>query len=175
MTLTAAALRGSIDGVAWSLLHFLWQGALIAGLLELGLLAMRRRSAQARYLVRCVGLLAMALAPPLTFVLLRASGAHAVSAGSLSAGGEPSLWHRILDGSLSTWLGCCRWLSCDRAAERRKGGIAGATKKRPGAALGAPRRFQQQMRTRKGRAISVFLPPSMTTGKHEHTDAKTEQ
>jgi GWxTD domain-containing protein len=42
-----------------ALLHFVWEGALIAALLGVMLLALRRASAQARYLASCAAILAM--------------------------------------------------------------------------------------------------------------------
>jgi uncharacterized protein (TIGR03435 family) len=61
-----------IDVAGWTLVHFLWQGALIGA----GAMLMRRvlppRSAQARYAALCVALVAMLAAPPITaFVLTR--------------------------------------------------------------------------------------------------------
>jgi beta-lactamase regulating signal transducer with metallopeptidase domain len=54
--------------LGWTLLHFLWQGALIAALFAaLRGLTGRWMSARARYAVACVGLTLMALAPILTF------------------------------------------------------------------------------------------------------------
>jgi hypothetical protein len=69
----------TIQAVGWSLIHFLWQGALVALALELVLQAMRERSARARYAARCAALGAMALLPLGTFLWLRAtSGGPAV-------------------------------------------------------------------------------------------------
>jgi hypothetical protein len=42
-----------------ALLHFIWEGALIAALLGVMLVALRRASAQARYLAACAAMLAM--------------------------------------------------------------------------------------------------------------------
>jgi beta-lactamase regulating signal transducer with metallopeptidase domain len=47
--------------LGWTLLHFLWQGAMIAALLRIALTLMRRASAEARYLASC-GAMAAALA-----------------------------------------------------------------------------------------------------------------
>jgi hypothetical protein len=41
------------EWLGWALIHFLWQGTLLAAVLASTLNAMRRRSAQARYLVAC--------------------------------------------------------------------------------------------------------------------------
>lgn len=63
----------SLHQLAWTLLHLLWQGALIAGGLALALSLLRKRSSQARYLASCVALSLIALAPVLTY---RALGAN---------------------------------------------------------------------------------------------------
>src|ERR1700678_1669729 len=48
--------------LGWTLLHSLWEGALIAGLLACGLLLSRRTSARFRYALACLALLAMPVA-----------------------------------------------------------------------------------------------------------------
>jgi|GEM_PF-5711436 len=59
-----------IEAVGLSLVHFFWQGGLLL-LLAWGLLfALRKRSAQARYLVCCLVLFAMVLAPFVTAYVL---------------------------------------------------------------------------------------------------------
>ncbi len=64
------------QALGWSLLHFLWQGALLGGLAWLLLVLLRGASAKARYAVACAALLLMVTAPVLTFLHLRAlSGA----------------------------------------------------------------------------------------------------
>jgi len=45
--------------LGWTLLHSVWQFALIAVLLSAFLAALRRRSANTRYLTACIGLVAM--------------------------------------------------------------------------------------------------------------------
>ena len=59
--------------IGWSLVHFLWQGALIALLLEIALGALQNRSSELRYTVRCIALGAMALAPVITLAVLTAN------------------------------------------------------------------------------------------------------
>lgn len=56
--------------LGWSLLHFLWQGTLVALLLAACRPALRQASAQARYLAGCVALLAMLAWPLATFAWL---------------------------------------------------------------------------------------------------------
>lgn len=48
-----------VQRLGWTLLHSVWQLVLVAILLSALLAALRRRSAEARYLVACIGLIAM--------------------------------------------------------------------------------------------------------------------
>src|SRR5262245_15386591 len=58
--------------LGWALLHSLWQGAVLAVMAAVGLYLLRRRSANARYLIGCLALLLAAVAPAVTFLFLRA-------------------------------------------------------------------------------------------------------
>jgi len=60
----------ALSALGGTLLHFLWQGLLIALLLELWLLTTRSRPARERYGARCIGLLAMLIAPLASFAWL---------------------------------------------------------------------------------------------------------
>ena len=62
-TLTSAPL---VHAVGLTLVDFVWQGAAIGVATALWLAALRRSTAEARYLAACLGLAAMALAPILT-------------------------------------------------------------------------------------------------------------
>ncbi|MEW6744215.1 MAG: M56 family metallopeptidase [Planctomycetota bacterium] len=55
--------------LGWTLLHFVWQGALVAALLWTGLRLLRGRSANARYATCCAGMIVMLLAPLATLAL----------------------------------------------------------------------------------------------------------
>lgn len=66
-----------IDAIGWTLLHFLWQGTLIAVATAAALLLLRDARPQQRYLVACAGLLLCALWPALQ-LMLRLDGALAV-------------------------------------------------------------------------------------------------
>jgi len=61
----------AIEALGWSLVHFLWQGALVALVLEVLLFALRERSSRARYALRCGALGVMGLLPLATFLWLR--------------------------------------------------------------------------------------------------------
>src|SRR3984957_483954 len=57
----------------WTLLHFLWQGALIAIILACVLALLSRQSAQPRYLASCAALVLMAILPLITFASIVAA------------------------------------------------------------------------------------------------------
>lgn len=59
-----------IDLAGWTLVHFVWQGALIAALAAVGLRLLRARTALARYALACAALGMMLAAPPITAWLL---------------------------------------------------------------------------------------------------------
>ncbi len=56
--------------LTWALLHFLWQGFVVAGVMNLLLWRLRRGRAESRYTVCLAGLLLMAACPVLTFSAL---------------------------------------------------------------------------------------------------------
>lgn len=55
--------------LGWTLVHFLWQGSLIALAHAVVVALLKRHSAQARYLAGCLALMAIALAPAVTFAV----------------------------------------------------------------------------------------------------------
>ena len=65
--------RDFLDCLGWTLLHFLWQGLVIAALLAVTLRLLRHRSANLRYLAGCGALLLMAVAPVASFYSLSQS------------------------------------------------------------------------------------------------------
>lgn len=78
-TLSVLASSGVVHAGAQTLLHFLWQGGLIAAVLWLSLWALPRAHSTARYAACCVALAAMLVAPLSTFALeLRSAGAPVV-------------------------------------------------------------------------------------------------
>ncbi|MHC4944207.1 MAG: M56 family metallopeptidase, partial [Planctomycetota bacterium] len=54
------------EALGWTLVHFMWQGALLAGLTWMVLHAMQHRSANARYATCCAAMVVMAAAPIIT-------------------------------------------------------------------------------------------------------------
>lgn len=63
-----------VANIAWVLIHFLWQGLLVAGLLYLALQMIPKRSSNARYTLHSLAMATMALAPVVTFFWLRTHG-----------------------------------------------------------------------------------------------------
>ena len=68
------------ERLGWTLLHFLWQGILVAALYALARALAGRMSARARYAIACAALLTMAAAPAVTYWWLGSSG-HAAPIG----------------------------------------------------------------------------------------------
>lgn len=58
-----------LDAVGWTLVHFVWQGALIACVAAVALTALRNAKPQQRYLIACSALLACVLWPALELTL----------------------------------------------------------------------------------------------------------
>jgi len=111
-----------ITQLGWTLLHFLWQGALIAGGAALGLMALRHARPQARYLLLCTALFACA-AWPAAGLMLRLANAGATSAemftGTFAAADAgvaraalPFAWlHAHMDALVLAWAACAGALS----------------------------------------------------------------
>jgi uncharacterized protein involved in exopolysaccharide biosynthesis/beta-lactamase regulating signal transducer with metallopeptidase domain len=80
--------------VGWALLHSLWQGALIGVVFVVLRFALRRRSADMRYLAGCVCLVALVAALMLTLLIARASSLASgpgASVGAAPAGAAASV------------------------------------------------------------------------------------
>ena len=75
---------GTLQLLGWSLLHFLWQGTILALLLGIALAAARNGSPQTRYALCCATLTLMALSPVATFAYL-AHGTGPAVHGNLPA------------------------------------------------------------------------------------------
>ena len=69
-TLMQFSGQSMVHALGWTLLHFLWQGAVIALLLWCVLGLLGGRSPKVRYLVACCALVLMVLAPLGTFACL---------------------------------------------------------------------------------------------------------
>jgi beta-lactamase regulating signal transducer with metallopeptidase domain len=60
----------TVEALGWTLVHSLWQGALVALTLALVRVAFKRRTANFRYLASCAAMLLMLALPVITFVTL---------------------------------------------------------------------------------------------------------
>jgi len=60
----------AVEALGWTLVHFLWQGALVALMLALARVELKRRTANLRYLASCAAMLLMLALPVITFVTL---------------------------------------------------------------------------------------------------------
>ncbi len=78
-----------ITRLGWTLLHSLWEIALVTAVLALLLSALRRGSANMRYLTACGGLTVMAIVPIVTFGLLPEPQAPAVVASATTEEATP--------------------------------------------------------------------------------------
>jgi beta-lactamase regulating signal transducer with metallopeptidase domain len=103
------------ERLAWTLLHFLWQGALLAGLYASARATLARRlDARARYGMACTALLAMTLAPAGTYLWMARTaapplGAAAASSAvapvsSVSAASTPDAWQQALPWIVMAWF-----------------------------------------------------------------------
>ena len=68
--LQSLVLHPLAQALGWTLLHFLWQGALLGLMAWLALTLLRRASARARYGMACAFLVLMVAAPVTTFISL---------------------------------------------------------------------------------------------------------
>jgi len=109
------------QAAGWTLLHFVWQGCLIALLPFIVRAVSTRQSAQLRYSTACLALLMMAVTPPITFSLLEGPGSPASgsmlnlerlpvspSSGRWSSATPPDSfspsWLQAIDAGISPWL-----------------------------------------------------------------------
>jgi beta-lactamase regulating signal transducer with metallopeptidase domain len=106
--ITVFAAQFWVQKLGWTLLHFLWQGTVIVVVYAmLRRLLARSLSAQGRYVLACVALLATAVAPPLTFLLvseLVADPGAVAFAHVASWAISLSEWERIMPGVVALWL-----------------------------------------------------------------------
>ena len=77
-------VRPYLEPVSWTLVHALWQGAVLAGLLALGLWLLRDRSARARYTLSVVMLAALLVLPVATVALVGMPDLTSTPAGPAS-------------------------------------------------------------------------------------------
>lgn len=76
MKLNLFSAEGLSLALGWTLVHFLWQGTLIAVVLACVLALLQKQSAQLRYVICCVAMTLMISAPLITFSQLSYSDTH---------------------------------------------------------------------------------------------------
>ncbi|MBS1858632.1 MAG: GWxTD domain-containing protein [Acidobacteria bacterium] len=150
-----------------ALLHFIWEGALIAALLGVVLAALRRAPAQARYLAACAAMAAMAASFAVTALTPGAEGARFApvfpSAFLLApGGGNTSAW-AATPRPLTTWAVAIWLAGVIVLLARRAGGWLAARRMVSRGAVAADPRWSallDRARTRAGIARAVTLVES---------------
>ena len=111
-----------VSALGWTLVHFLWQGALLGCVTALLLMALRRARPELRYALACAALMLCLLWPAVTLVALLDAGADgaaaqaallppgAAMAGS-AAGGVLSWLQGHLDWIVGAWGACAAGLA----------------------------------------------------------------
>jgi bla regulator protein BlaR1 len=120
--MSATSLVGSIG---WTLLHFLWQGALIGCATAAALLAMRNARPQQRYALAC-GALLLCVAWPALELAGRLSGSSAAGAGVVVMARMSRVAFGVDGGMLSWFEGklaiiVLAWAACSAALTVRMG------------------------------------------------------
>jgi beta-lactamase regulating signal transducer with metallopeptidase domain/Tol biopolymer transport system component len=82
--------RPLVESVGWTLVHFVWQGAVIALALGSATTLLRRASDNTRYVACCLALVLMAVAPLVTFCLVLPSSARPRASTPQLVGQPPS-------------------------------------------------------------------------------------
>lgn len=104
-----------IDSLGWTLLHFLWQGALLGCVTAIALTLLRNAGAEYRYNIACAALLACLVWPALAFYarlghgggadgIAMFTGAQAAKAG---APGLAAQFQHQLPWIVGAWAACC--------------------------------------------------------------------
>ena len=115
-------LPALVPALGASLLHFLWQGALLGLLAALVLAALRNARPQIRYAVACAALALALLLPLMTLAILLAPDAaplaSAVAAGHspLAASAVPLRWTTLADAASMDGSRALPWLVAGWAA-----------------------------------------------------------
>jgi beta-lactamase regulating signal transducer with metallopeptidase domain len=80
--------KPAFQALGWALLHFIWQGALVASLFSLFGALTRKKSANLRYAAACGALVLLLILPIVTFSILFLSNRPASAASTLSSGSK---------------------------------------------------------------------------------------
>jgi GWxTD domain-containing protein len=95
-----------MHALGWSLLHFIWQGALVTLLLGGVLSVVPDRYARFRHAAACIALLLLTLLPIVTFVKLAADQRNVVqiSSGFVAVQAFPTIWSAHSDAVAESWI-----------------------------------------------------------------------
>jgi beta-lactamase regulating signal transducer with metallopeptidase domain len=101
--------NGFVERLGWTLIHFVWEGAVIALALAATLWLAKRDTARARYAPACFAMAVLALAPALTFWLLTPDATSGLPittkvAGKSWTNGEALLYSESAASDLLPWL-----------------------------------------------------------------------
>ncbi|MGA3016369.1 MAG: M56 family metallopeptidase [Bryobacteraceae bacterium] len=155
--------------LGWTLFHFLWEGAAIAGLLVLALAFLKHASARARYAAACAALLGMALAFGITLAVEwpwdagrltiatdpLAGGTMAGALFANGAGGTGFRWSEGLAWAPALWLAGVLGLYLYRL-----GSWMAAQRLRRMGTCAAPEPWQRRLRELAGR-MGVARPVAL--------------
>jgi len=81
-----------IEIIGWTLLHSIWQGAIVALGLFVALRVMKRSTASARYLAACLAICLLVALPAVTFVRLNSARLAANKTSDLTAAGNGKIF-----------------------------------------------------------------------------------
>lgn len=84
-TLDALLASPFFYALGWALVHFVWQGAIVAALYAVVKVFLRKSSANARYAAACAALAVMLILPPATMLVVGAAGQEDTQAVTLAA------------------------------------------------------------------------------------------
>lgn len=99
-----APLTKVIDAIGWALVHFVWQGIVLALVTGFVLFVLKRASAQTRYATNCIALV-VATYLPISEICSRMNQVEASSAGSITA-----VFFDVVASQGSTWASIQTWI-----------------------------------------------------------------
>ena len=88
-----------VERLGWVLLHFVWQGLLIGVVSWMGMIFLKKSSAQSRYLLLCAALLSCILTPCITWIILANKSHRNTPVANLSS---ESIQTNVTSGSTLT-------------------------------------------------------------------------
>jgi beta-lactamase regulating signal transducer with metallopeptidase domain len=150
-----------VDRLGWTLLHFLWQGALIAALFAIARLFARKPGT--RYALACIALVAMVAAPFVTFGIAGSTSVAVASPAAPDPDPAPAAVFQTYLPALGSWERIFPWLVASWFAGviafsiRLIGGWFAATRLRLTTASSAPPEWEQTLE-RLAQRIGVSRP-----------------